>query len=673
MLCNKEKPMCDEAIYYNGATLWSYWDSSVTSNTLNFNFYTYQSNTQVKLQEPKFKFVIYSKSSNSISFTLTNCELYKYYYTLKKKILDSLNNHVANINKDKTYTDGFVFKTRNNNNIYTTILYNELLDSSCIRFMIGEKEKSILDTDKIYIPLIEFNSLYLTLIKSFDNYCLMSQQLMMLDTFKKYTETFESKMLEIDSVLHNIVNKPNNTNNITAAHGFDNISFDDSNDINTENKQLPTLEVESEHILDNEENISENQNNFDNFLKDNRDGFELDLPPEQSDEAKAKTQKEIVHENFFPVMLLKNDFSNLDKIILNCVNSELPLDSFVNTVYSTCNIDLYDNISEKDKYAINYIVTKNIKNKINALITKKIELPNSIIPMIVEDDKCDQNKIDCVTFLLLAYIYLSKIKNDLAGIINPQLNKSLISYCLKTITSPFVFTHILNIKQEILITCVVRLFIELNKNGFFKKYLDDIYDKTKIKVEFTKEYLSEQLSKIYENIQKLKDKLSVSNFFKKESKILIYEDLDNLKKYKCDIINKIIKIENNKDVTSTDDIPLEILKKYGINDLKYDNNILIKYIKSKHKDFKDIEQIKNINVSIRDIIDKIDINSYPLDVLKALYFWNVNTLPKNITYDIFNKMVEDSNLTESELISMIFHDNYKVDTDFYKSLEFLNK
>ena len=40
---------------------------------------------------------------------------------------------------------------------------------------------------------------------------------------------------------------------------------------------------------------------------------------------------------------------------------------------------------------------------------------------------------------------------------------------------------------------------------------------------------------------------------------------------------------------------------------------------------------------------------------------------------MFSKIVDESNLTENELISMLLHDNYKVDTDFYKSIEFLNK
>ena len=653
--------MCDNAIYYNGTTLWSHWDNDVTSNTLNFDFFTYQTNTQLRLQQPKFKFVIYSQSSTNSNVTLFNSELYKYYYILKKKIIDNLNNHLQNLNTNKKYTDGFTFRTRRNS-IYTTILYNNVLNDNCIRFMIGEKEQSILDTDKIYIPLIEFNSLFLTIYKAFENYCVMSQQVTICDMFKKYTENFENKFNDLNLKLDNL-----------------DISVEPERTVNTEPKVIEKVNIDLDNISESinektEEKPEENgeQNSFNDFLNENRDSFELDYPQEMSEEAKSKTQKEIVHENFFPYKLLKDDFSNLDKIIYNCINSKLPLDSFVKIVYDTCNVDLYSDINIKDKYAINYIITKNIKYKINELISKKENLPKSIVPIIIKNNVTTQEKIDCVCFLLMSYVYLSKVNNDLVNIKDFDLNKSLVSYCLKTITSPFVFTHILDIKKDVLISCIDRLYNELKEKKFFDKYQSDIYNKTKINIDFNSVYLKEKIEDIYNNIQKLKDKLDISNFFKKSSKVIEYSDFDNIKEYNSNIIVKIIDIENNKDVTSTDDIPNHILKKYGISNIKYDNNILIKFICSKYPDFKDIEQIKNINVSIKDIIKDININDYPLEVLKALYFWNVNSLPKNIKYDEFCKLIDSSNLKENELISMILDDKYKIDNDFYNSIKLVN-
>ena len=50
--------MCKDAISYSATTLWSYWDNRVTSNSLNVDFYTCQTNEQLRLQTPKIKFVI---------------------------------------------------------------------------------------------------------------------------------------------------------------------------------------------------------------------------------------------------------------------------------------------------------------------------------------------------------------------------------------------------------------------------------------------------------------------------------------------------------------------------------------------------------------------------------------------------------------------------------------
>ena len=176
-------------------------------------------------------------------------------------------------------------------------------------------------------------------------------------------------------------------------------------------------------------------------------------------------------------------------IVNNCVNSKLPLDSFVKTVYSLSGVDLYEGISNSDKYCLNYVVTNNLRQSINSYIQKRMDLPKSINPIIINDNICNQDKIDCVCFLLLSYIFLSKIKNDCVNIDDSYANKNYISYCLKTITSPFVFTHILDINKDVLINCIVRLYVELKDKKFYDKYLSDIFNKTHVNVDFNVTYL----------------------------------------------------------------------------------------------------------------------------------------------------------------------------------------
>jgi hypothetical protein len=51
-----------------------------------------------------------------------------------------------------------------------------------------------------------------------------------------------------------------------------------------------------------------------------------------------------------------------------------------------------------------------------------------------------------------------------------------------------------------------------------------------------------------------------------------------------------------------------------------------------------------------------------------LYFWNVELMPKNMTYDGFVKLINESNLTSNELVSMIYDNRYVTDDNFVKAL-----
>ena len=81
----------------------------------------------------------------------------------------------------------------------------------------------------------------------------------------------------------------------------------------------------------------------------------------------------------------------------------------------------------------------------------------------------------------------------------------------------------------------------------------------------------------------------------------------------------------------------------------------------------DSNGVWNVNVNVYDILDEIDIIDYPQNALRALYFWNIDTLPKNLNYNQFVKMIEDSNLTSNMLISMILNKNNVTDPSFYNS------
>lgn len=659
--------MCKDAIFYSGTQLWSYIDNSVTSNTLTFDFYTYQANNQTRLSTPKVKFVIYSKNGNSTSATLSSSELYKYTYNLNNIIVKKLSEHKNKIIEDKKYTDGFCMNLYKNN-IYTTIMYNVQLDSPCIRFMIGEKETLILDADKVYIPLIDFVSMYMTLNNTFNAFPMMSYNITYMDFVKKSTTDLIDKINSLEDKISNI---SMNHNNVIEKTNIEMIQ-----DVNLDNIDIPDEKVQ--------ETKSEQQDDFTKFLDEKRDSFELDLPKNDVKKNEPivaeKPKVEIEHKDLFSNVVLKNDFKNLQVIITNSVNTDLPVDSFVKAVKNFSGIDLYDGIKNIDKYLLNYVVNKNIKFHVNRYIQKKIDFPKNINPIVLDENGDNEDKIEVMYQLILYYIYLSKVKSQLGEkITSAQENKEFLSFSLKTITSAFVFTYLIKVNKNILVGYLNNLYYRIRNNGFFDNFEKEIFEKTRIKIDVDSKYITDQIERIYDKVILVKDKLNIKNFLSKIMK-LKYKDFEILNKdeFNPDVLQKICVIENhfmmNKmdqiydTLKSTNDIPQDILKIYGIGDKKFDNTVLVKYIQNVDKNFKDLEQIRNINTSVRDILNNINIHEYSNKILKALYFWDITKLPSNITYEQFSKIVDNSNLDDSCLISLIMDDKYKIDLDFYNSL-----
>lgn len=130
---------------------------------------------------------------------------------------------------------------------------------------------------------------------------------------------------------------------------------------------------------------------------------------------------------------------------------------------------------------------------------------------------------------------------------------------------------------------------------------------------------------------------------------------------------KFGKIGQNINLKSYDDVPMNILKVYGIKTLKFDNTIIIEYFKKHHEGFKDFEKIKKINKNVYDIINDIEIMTYDTDVLKALYFWDTERLSRDITLFKFEEIIENCKLEKNQLISLILDPCKHTDNSFYTS------
>lgn len=641
----------DSNVSYFGMRVWNYYDSFVSNNSIYIELFNTFSNDNMSAQKIKI-----GVGKNSVFLDIS--AVYRLIRMIKSIIIGRLNDHKTKVTQDQSYTDGFSLEAKKN--IYITYMWCPSTNSPCIRVIVGEKIQTVLESDKGYIPIVEFLSFYEILNQIFNNHVSSSfnnyiwYQLKFLnDEYKKNREDLKKRSEDIVKVI----------------------------DTMTETKKIKEPEKEEIINIDKDKEIKKNQNEFDSFLKDNRDSFDLDLGDfSLKEEVQKKTEKSIVYESKFLKSTLKNDFENLEIVITNCVNSNLPFDSFVQSVKLNSNIDLYDGFSKCDINSLNYIINRSIKTNINLYIQKKIKLPSATIPIIVDNNRCDEDTTDMMYQLFLSYVYIGKIRTLLKEKFDDTHdNKDLFAYALKTITSPIVFSFLLKVDREVFKNSIIRLYRNNLDNGFYKNYEDKLKKFGITSFILSDDYLKDQALRIYDTATKVRDKLQIKNFFNNKILVLKYDDfvgndIDLNSVYKlCELdwnyLNNGGAIDNSKlAINSYDDIPLSILNKYGINNQKYDNSILIKYFDLNLPKFFDLEQIKRINNSVYDILDNIDITNYPEKALKAIYFWDMKKLPKGLTYNQFCNMIDKSSLTSNMLISMILENkNNDYDQTFLNS------
>lgn len=665
--------MCDEAeILFYGMNLWSFYDSAISTNSLNFDYYAY--NKDDRLASPKFKLGIYGRAAEGSKVNLGSSDLYRFTYLVKSKILKVIKPALDQMKSDQGYTTGCVYNSGKGKNIYVTLMWSSLSNEAVVRFMIGEKEKTILESDKVYIPVIEFFSLCEIFDQAFKSYITLCSTVVQENSFKKLYDLIETKQFDISV---------NQTKEQEAT------TFNVSPDILLENKSETPKIVEDITKTSSEKKVESEQTDFDSFLKENRDSYELDIakPLDQliAEEKQEKVDpipsnvEEISVTSKFIDKVCANDFSKLEEIIVNSCNEDLPFDSFVKTIKQFSDIDFEKGINEKDYLALNYCVSRQIKTRVGLLIEKQIKLPASIAPVIVKSDDRTDEKLDTTYYLLLFYIYMSKVRTALSTKTENSIdNKDFFAYLLKMVTNPLVFAYIPSTSAEVTKSEVTRRYRELVDKGFFNNFLSAIKGKILgVNFQIQTKDIEEAIDKIYLNVEKFGDKLNPSVLFDKDFMKLTYSDikdndinLDNLKKviHFDSSLFKFKKIDlTTLNIKSTDDIPIWILNKFSIKSTKFDTTIIQKYFQDNYKGNSQLEHISKINKNVYDILDNLDLNELDANALKALYFWDTEQLPKTLTYIQFKKMIESSSLGKAELVSMIMNKEKVIDPDFFGS------
>lgn len=683
--------MCDQSeIVFYGMSLWSFYDSVISTNSLNFDYYAY--NKDERLASPKFKFGIYGKAAEGSKVNLGSSELYRFTYLIKSKILKVVKSTLDQMKTDQDYSVGCSYNNGKGKNIYVTLMWNSISNDAVVRFMIGEKEKTILESDKVYIPIVEFFSLCEILDQAFKNYITLCSTVVQENSVRRLYDLIETKQSMMvsyqESSSHNTNESSNNEPLTLTPENL--LSDSDKSEETTDNKddqKIVELVAEIPKTSEQKENEA-GQSDFDSYLKVNRDTMELDmaksidqLVAEESVkdvEAAKNNVEEIIVTSKFIDKFCQNDFSKLEEILMNGCNEDLPFDSFVNTIKQFTDIDFRDGITDKDYLACNYCIARQVKTRVGLLIEKQINLPSSIAPIVIKNDKRSNDKLDTAYYLLLFYIYMSKVRTALIDKSKNSIdNKDLFTYLLKMVTNPLVFAYVTEVSEAVAKSEIVRRYYQLINNGFFNNFIENIKGKIfGATFNITENEITEAIGKIYLNLNKFGDKLNPSIMFDTSFMKLSYDDfnnglsIDNLKKviHLDSSLFKFKKINLNElSINSTDDLPVWILNKFDIKTAKFDTSIIQKYFRDNYKDSKQLEHISKINKNVYDILDELDLTEFDAKALRALYFWDTETLPKTLTYLQFKKMIDSSSLDVNHLISMIVKREKVTDPNFFSS------
>jgi len=672
----------EQSFTFYGMNLWNYYDDVISTNNLVFEYYSYKRDNT--LASPRFKITISGRTMNSrSSVSLGVCELHRFIYQLNSNIMKKLKEFTVAVKSDQKFTEGFSFYTYRKN-IYVTFMWNELSNQPVIRFMLGEKEQTILDSDKVYVPLVDMISFFEMIKQAHSTYMMLcmnsnienrlNEIVTMLNSTKFLTKDDLSK---IQPIIQNV-----SVNNSTSTSDL----LDDLKDISVSSNAV----VRKDEIVETPiESIAESkeQNDFDSFLSQNRDKFDLDLPEEDTVTEKVEEKKGVSNElnsienltSKFIDKVCHNDLSVFETIITNSVNEILPLDSLIKVIKEATEIDFRNGISDADYNAINYVVSRMVKTSIKDLIENRKQLPKSTRPILVNSSDRNEDKIDTMYYMFTMYLYLSKVRTVLAEKSKNAIdNKEFFSFVLKSITNPLVFSYFPDIPLDVIKTQVSKRYRKLKDSGFFNKFNDAISVKLKVKtIDIFENDLISDVEKVYNGVVTHKDKIGIETAFNSGIMKLTYNDFKT-SNFSIESVIKLIhfdsnifrygKIDTSKlDLKSYDDVPTSILKKYGIKSLKFDNTIITKYFSDNFKDFQDFDKIKKINKNVYDILDEIDLRSYNDQQLRALYFWDTEELPKDLTYSGFKKMIDQSSLTKNELVSMIVDRQKTIDPEFYNS------
>jgi hypothetical protein len=661
--------MATESKFY-GQTLWQFFDKQISSTNFQLDYFVVK-DEKSGISIPRLKMSIgpWGQPTN-VSFLYQDVFTFLYQF---KQVQNEFAKICKEISADINVKRNFQCKLKKN--IIITFLNRQEYGGVCVRVIITDRTDDYLESEKVYLPVLDFLSLlkvmtdyrdnYLSFVSNIPSYIFLSEineKISNLDSKISYFYSDIKFLLQAGNKLEDQNKRITSNPNVLTEYS----PFSGSNSPSS------CTAVGEEKILHDE---------LDTFIDTNRDKYPIGDAIEER--PKADVSQAVVTKATFTSELLKNDILNLEMYVLNAVNDDLPFSKFISLIQSKLSFDPLAGISQINKVALNYVVSSYIKFYVKDNIENKRKLPPNVSPVILDDFLVTNESLSVMYDLLLYFIYYTQLKNVIEDKDhNPYQNREFVCFCLKSLGSPLVFSLTVQSDEGTLVSEIRNRLRKYKEAGVFHNLENQIKDKYGILFDLNEETVINEVKRVYNAVKAGRERMLLSTIFKKfDILTLKYEDFIK-NNFQDEQIKKLLAIEFNIRQNKTlnfdklpfkgiDDLPAEILEHFGIGQKKYDNTNLLRYVKDACKDSGEqviklaMEIVSCVNESHRDLRGKnFDYILLPEDALKAIFLWDLDRDKKmSINFMHFRDTVQASSLTKDMVISFLNNIQDTIDAD----------
>jgi len=629
------------------------------------------------------------------------------------------------------------------NRIKTTFLSRAEYKDVCVRFILSDKDTGLLDDEKVFVKYSDFLSLIRILIDFRDNYLAVSGSALLRVSVDQLLEEVHVVNTKLNSFCPDVTQRLNSLQ-IQNPMNFSATSSDPILETKDIDFNLDSIEIPSDSAFKDfgpnglvcsecgepqnnttsgavcknghggadgitvEEWISskipnnELQSESDDFIAKNVESMTLDINIDSiATDVKPAPSIEKFDNDFFVAKVLDGDCKNLETILSASISSEIPILSIIKSIGFAIDLNedevidiLFPSVSKADLSLMFYANSRCIKHFLNRHLEKQMTLPPSATPMFVKVSNSKSMTRSLMIDLLVFFSFYSLLKSQLQQRVdNTVKNKSLITFVMKMLMSPFVFSYLdSSSSKEMIISEVINRYKMYLDTDVFKSVLDDIHNTFAGDISVSETSIRQVISNLLDAAMPSLDSFEISAIYDDLEKASILHlskesihhefTIDQLKKIlvleSCFCIKGQIDFSFIQDMTGDINfelVPDSILSQYGIEHRKFDSSNLMRIITEELKDSKyfqgAVDAVNELNVSYRDLKGKnIEWANFPDKVLIAFCLWDLqDDLKIQSSFKHFSDKIDSSSISREMALSMLGKINDRTEEDYSSGLK----